>query len=89
MSTFQIDFGGSPSKIVGIDLGTTNSLVAVMDLTGPRILSGIVPSVVSVTPEGEVVVGAEARDRLLTDPAASVYSVKRLMDEARRTFRKS
>ena len=36
------------SKIVGIDLGTTNSLVAVMDLTGPRILSGIVPSVVSV-----------------------------------------
>ena len=79
MSTFQIDFGGSPSKIVGIDLGTTNSLVAVMDLTGPRILSGIVPSVVSVTPEGEVVVGAEARDRLLTDPAASVYSVKRLM----------
>ena len=47
MSTFQIDFGGgSDSKIVGIDLGTTNSLVAVMDLTGPRILSGIVPSVV-------------------------------------------
>jgi molecular chaperone DnaK len=79
MSTFQIDFGGLKSQIVGIDLGTTNSLVAVMDLTGPRILSGIVPSVVSVTPEGEVVAGAEARDRLITNPERSVYSVKRLM----------
>jgi molecular chaperone DnaK len=79
MSTFQIDFGGLKSKIVGIDLGTTNSLVAVMDLTGPRILSGIVPSVVSVTAEGEVVVGAEARDMLTTHPERSVYSVKRLM----------
>ena len=50
MSTFQIDFGHAKPRIVGIDLGTTNSLVAVMELTGPRILSGIVPSVVSVTP---------------------------------------
>src|SRR6266446_4018364 len=78
MSTFQIDFGNK-SRIVGIDLGTTNSLVAVMDLTGPRILSGIVPSVVSVTPEGEVVSGAEARERLITHPERTVYSVKRLM----------
>ena len=40
MSTFQIDFGNDRNrKIVGIDLGTTNSLVAVMELTGPRILS--------------------------------------------------
>ena len=39
MGTFQIDFGESrKSKIVGIDLGTTNSLVAYMDLTGPRIV---------------------------------------------------
>src|SRR5258708_21394719 len=79
MSTFQIDFAGLKPKIVGIDLGTTNSLVAVMDLTGPRILSGIVPSVVSVTPEGEVVSGAEARERLITHPERTVYSVKRLM----------
>src|SRR5208283_164698 len=87
MSTFQIDFGtqleqaGSPSasKIVGIDLGTTNSLVAVMDLTGPRILSGIVPSVVSVTPSGEVIAGALARDLLVTNPERTIYSVKRLM----------
>ena len=48
MSTLQIDFGHAEPRIVGIDLGTTNSLVAVMDLTGPRILSGIVPSVVAI-----------------------------------------
>jgi molecular chaperone DnaK len=79
MSSFQIDFGKPKSPIVGIDLGTTNSLVAVMELTGPRILSGIVPSVVSVTESGEVIAGAVARDALLTHPDRSVYSVKRLM----------
>ena len=79
MSPFQIDFGNTESKIVGIDLGTTNSLVAVMELTGPRILSGIVPSVVSVTPSGEVIAGSEARDMLLTHPERTIYSVKRLM----------
>ena len=79
MSTFQIDFGNDQKQIVGIDLGTTNSLIAVMEPTGPRILSGIVPSVVSVTPAGEVVVGAEAREMLITHPERSVYSVKRLM----------
>ncbi len=81
MSTFQIDFGNSTprSKIVGIDLGTTNSLVAVMELTGPRILSGIVPSVVSVKQDGGIVAGTEARELLITHPARSVYSVKRLM----------
>jgi molecular chaperone DnaK len=81
MSGFQIDFSESKpeSRIVGIDLGTTNSLVAVMELTGPRILSGIVPSVVSVAENGEVVAGSEAREMLLTHPERTVYSVKRLM----------
>src|SRR5690349_17690071 len=79
MSTLQIDFGHAKPRIVGIDLGTTNSLVAVMELTGPRILSGIVPSVVSVTPSGEVIAGAEAREMLLTHPERTIYSVKRLM----------
>src|SRR5579862_6037400 len=79
MSTFQIDFGDDQKQIVGIDLGTTNSLIAVMEPTGPRILSGIVPSVVSVTPAGEVIVGTEAREMLITHPERSVYSVKRLM----------
>jgi Fe-S protein assembly chaperone HscA len=79
MSTLQIDFGHAKPRIVGIDLGTTNSLVAVMDLTGPRILSGIVPSVVSVTESGEVIAGWEAREMLITHPERTVYSVKRLM----------
>jgi Fe-S protein assembly chaperone HscA len=79
MSTLQIDFGHAKPRIVGIDLGTTNSLVAVMDLTGPRILSGIVPSVLSVTESGEVIAGAEAREMLITHPERTVYSVKRLM----------
>jgi len=79
MSTLQIDFGHAKPRIVGIDLGTTNSLIAVMDLTGPRILSGIVPSVVSVTESGEVIAGAEAREMLITHPERTVYSVKRLM----------
>ena len=64
---------------MGIDLGTTNSLVAVMELTGPRILSGIVPSVVSIAESGEVIAGAEAREMLVTHPERTVYSVKRLM----------
>src|SRR6478609_1410807 len=79
MSTFQIDFGKEQSPIVGIDLGTTNSLIAVMEPTGPRILSGIVPSVVSVTPSGDVIAGTEAREMLLTHPERTIYSVKRLM----------
>ncbi len=80
MSTLQIDFGKeTKSKIVGIDLGTTNSLVSVMDLTGPRLLDEIVPSVVGVKEDGEVVAGAEARDMLVVHPERAIYSVKRLM----------
>jgi Fe-S protein assembly chaperone HscA len=85
MSTFQIDFGEHrKSKILGIDLGTTNSLVAVMDLTHPRILTDaegrkIVPSIVSVDEQGQLVAGEVARDMLLTHPERTVYSVKRLM----------
>ena len=70
--------------MVGIDLGTTNSLVAFMDLTAPKIIAGedgskIVPSVVSYTEGGEMVVGNAARDKLITHPDRTVYSVKRLM----------
>ncbi len=85
MGTFQIDFGESrQSKVVGIDLGTTNSLVAYMDLTGPRIVEDadgrkIVPSIVSLSDEGRLVAGEVARELLLTHPDRTVYSVKRLM----------
>jgi molecular chaperone DnaK len=79
----DIDFG-TTARVVGIDLGTTNSLVAFMDLTGPKIIPGadgdkLVPSVVSINPSGEIVVGNPARELLLTQPERSVYSVKRLM----------
>jgi Fe-S protein assembly chaperone HscA len=86
MSTFQIDFGDQKkSPVVGIDLGTTNSLVAVLSPAGhPEIIPGpdgdrILPSVVSVTPEGQVLVGRAAQDALITSPERTVYSAKRLM----------
>ena len=87
MGTFQIDFGETtePPVIVGIDLGTTNSLVAYLDEAGaPQIISGedgdpLVPSVVSMPASGGVLVGNPARAALLTSPEETVYSVKRLM----------
>jgi molecular chaperone DnaK len=85
MGTFQIDFGESrASKIAGIDLGTTNSLIAYMDLTGPRIVEDaegrkIVPSVVSLSKDGRLIAGEAARELLLTKPERTVYSAKRLM----------
>src|SRR5579863_1148280 len=84
---FQIDFGTN-ERVVGIDLGTTNSLIAFMDLTGPKIIPGedgdkLVPSVVSVSKSGEIVVGNPARELLLTSPEHTIYSVKRLMGRGR------
>jgi len=73
-------------RIVGIDLGTTNSLVAYVDAqTGqPRCITGpygstLCPSIVSLDPDGSVIVGEAARRRLLTQPERTIYSVKRLM----------
>src|SRR5580765_1255510 len=73
-------------RIVGIDLGTTNSLVAYTDSqTGqPKCIPGpygstLCPSVVSVDPNGSIIVGEPDRRRLLTQPERTIYSVKRLM----------
>src|SRR5277367_3643874 len=73
-------------RVVGIDLGTTYSLVAYMDAqTGaPKTIVGrygsaLCPSVVSVGEKGKVFVGEPARERLLTRPDRTIYSVKRLM----------
>jgi Fe-S protein assembly chaperone HscA len=73
------------SRIIGIDLGTTNSLVAYLDAaTGlPRVIPDaegrpLLPSVVAFTPDG-IVVGAAARRQLVRNPMDTVYSVKRLM----------
>jgi len=73
-------------RIVGIDLGTTNSLVAYVDpQTGaPKCIPGptgstLCPSVVSLDPDGSIIVGQPAQRRLLTQPERTIYSVKRLM----------
>ena len=74
------------ARTVGIDLGTTNSLVAYVDAkTGePKCIPGpsgsaLCPSVVSLDADGSVIVGEPARRRLLTQPERTIYSVKRLM----------
>src|SRR5580765_6095643 len=72
------------SKVVGIDLGTTNSLVAYVKDGVPAVIrdksgDGLLPSVVSVGDEGTIFVGREAQRRLLTDAQRTVYSVKRFM----------
>ena len=72
------------SKVVGIDLGTTNSLVAYVRDGRPVVIrdnhhDALVPSVVSAAEDGTVYVGREAQRRLLTDAHRTVYSVKRFM----------
>ncbi|MGE3512777.1 MAG: Fe-S protein assembly chaperone HscA [Vicinamibacterales bacterium] len=72
------------SRVVGIDLGTTNSLVAFVEDGRPVVIrdksgDGLVPSVVSIAADGTTYVGREAQRRLLTDPQRTVYSVKRFM----------
>src|SRR5258706_11832441 len=71
-------------KVVGIDLGTTNSLVAYVDGGRPVVIrdeggDALVPSVVSLGEDATIFVGREAQRRLLTAPSRSVYSVKRFM----------
>jgi len=72
------------SRVVGIDLGTTNSLVAFVQEGAPVVIrdrsgDGLLPSIVSAAPDGTIYVGREAQRRLLTDAAHTVYSVKRFM----------
>ena len=74
----------SAARVVGIDLGTTNSLVAFMQGDQPTIIPGedgdrLVPSVVAFDQERGFVVGNAARATLLTDASSAVYSAKRLM----------
>ena len=74
----------SGEKIIGIDLGTTNSVVAVMDGNEPTVIPNpegnrLTPSVVAFTDAGEVLVGEPARRQAVTNPTKTVYSVKRFM----------
>jgi len=72
------------SRVVGIDLGTTNSVVAVMEGGEPKVLinaegSRITPSVVAFTDKGERLVGQIARRQSITNPENTIYAVKRLI----------
>jgi len=72
------------SKIIGIDLGTTNSAVAVMESGGPRILENsegnrITPSMVAISKSGERLVGLLAKRQAITNPKNTIFSVKRLI----------
>jgi molecular chaperone DnaK len=72
------------AKIIGIDLGTTNSVVAVMEGSSPKVLinssgSRLTPSVVGFTDKGERLVGQIARHQQVTNPENTVFSIKRFM----------
>jgi len=71
-------------KIIGIDLGTTNSVVAVMEGGDVQVIanqegSRLTPSVVAFTTKGETLVGEPAKRQAVTNPAGTVYSIKRFM----------
>ena len=71
-------------KIIGIDLGTTNSVVAIMEGKEPKVITNeeggrLTPSVVAFDDKGEVLVGQIARRQAITNPENTVYSVKRFM----------
>jgi len=71
-------------KIVGIDLGTTNSVVAVMEGDQPKVLinsqgSRLTPSVVAFTDKGERLIGQTAKHQQVTNPKNTIFSIKRFM----------
>ena len=71
-------------KVIGIDLGTTNSVVAVMEGGEPTVIvnqegARLTPSVVALTKEGERLVGQVAKRQAVTNPENTVFSIKRFM----------
>ncbi len=72
------------SKVIGIDLGTTNSCVAVIETGEPKVLTNqegtrTTPSVVAYTPDGDRIIGRSARNQAITNPENTIHSVKRFM----------
>ncbi len=72
------------AKIIGIDLGTTNSVVAVMEGGEPKVIineegARLTPSVVAFTKDGEILVGQVAKRQAITNPERTIYSIKRFM----------
>jgi molecular chaperone DnaK len=71
-------------KIIGIDLGTTNSVVAVMEGSDPKVIANkdgdrLTPSVVAFNDKGETLVGVQARRQAVTNPKRTISSIKRFM----------
>ncbi|MFY9554613.1 MAG: Fe-S protein assembly chaperone HscA, partial [Blastocatellia bacterium] len=87
MPVIELSLSGRPKsgRVVGIDLGTTNSLVAYISDNAPEVIrdesgNGLVPSIVYFDDqENRLLVGEQARDRLITEPRKAIYSVKRFM----------
>jgi molecular chaperone DnaK len=78
------EWGSGMAKIIGIDLGTTNSCVAVMEGGEPKVIPNeeggrTTPSVVAFTKSGERLVGQVAKRQAITNPENTVYSIKRFM----------
>ena len=72
------------SKVIGIDLGTTNSCVAVMEGKNPKVIenaegSRTTPSMVAFTEEGETIVGVPAKRQAVTNPENTFFAIKRLI----------
>ncbi len=72
------------SKVIGIDLGTTNSCVAIMDGKEPRVLENAegartTPSIIAITKDGERLVGQPAKRQAVTNPENTLYAIKRLI----------
>ena len=72
------------SRIIGIDLGTTNSCVAILEGGKPRVIENsegarTTPSIVAFTPDNEVLVGQSAKRQAITNPKNTLYAVKRLI----------
>src|ERR1700704_5494397 len=73
-----------PGKVIGIDLGTTNSVVAVMENGQPNVIvnqegSRVTPSVVAIAKDGERLVGQVAKRQAVTNPENTISSIKRFM----------
>src|SRR6201990_1057395 len=72
------------AKIIGIDLGTTNSCVAVMENGQPKVIENsegarTTPSIIAYMDDGEILVGAPAKRQAVTNPKNTLYAVKRLI----------
>ncbi|MEM2886283.1 MAG: Hsp70 family protein, partial [Thermoproteota archaeon] len=99
MSEKKDEKGAEKEKILGIDLGTTNSAAAIMEAghpvvipsaEGPTIAGKMFPSVVAFTKDGELIVGEPAKRQAATNPEGTIFEIKRKMgtDDSVRTYGK-